>query len=138
MAWKKAPEWLVESFDGLVPDDDPRVERRKMFGYPCAFAKDNMFMGLHEDRLVLRLPDEAREEFREHYGAKIFEPFEGRVMREYSVVPRKLIEDPAELVPWIRRSVDYAASVVKRKSGKAAKSAKAAKSPKSPRGKKGG
>lgn len=117
MAWKKAPEWLVESFDGLVPDDDPRVERRKMFGYPCAFANDNMFMGLHEDRLVLRLPDEPREEFRERYGAAIFEPFEGRVMREYSVVPRELIEDPAELVPWIRRSVDYAASVVKKRKG---------------------
>jgi len=117
MAWKKAPDWLVESFDGLVPDDDPRVDRRKMFGYPCAFAKDNMFMGLHEDRLVLRLPDDAREEFRERYGAKIFEPFEGRVMREYSVVPRELIEDPAELVPWIRRSVDYASSVVKRGKG---------------------
>jgi TfoX/Sxy family transcriptional regulator of competence genes len=118
MAWKKSPDWLIESFDGLVPDDDPRVERRKMFGYPCAFASDNMFIGLHEDRLVLRLPEEARNEFRERYGATKFEPFEGREMKEYSVVPRKLIEDPAELVPWIRRSADYAASVPRKKKKK--------------------
>lgn len=117
MAWKKAPEWLVESFDRLVPDDDPRVERRKMFGYPCAFATGSMFMGLHEDRLVLRLADGPREEFRERYGAAVFEPFEGRVMREYSIVPRELLDDPAELVPWIRRSVDYAASVEPRGKG---------------------
>lgn len=114
MAWKRSPDWLVDAFDGLVPQDDSRVERRKMFGYPCAFANGNMFMGLHEDRLVLRLPEEAREELRSRHGATPFEPFEGRSMREYSVVPRELIENPAELAEWIQRSADYAASVVKR------------------------
>ena len=119
MAWKKAPEWLVEAFAELVPDD-PRVERRKMFGYPCAFARGHMFMGLHEERLVLRLPDEARERFRAETGAAPFEPFEGREMKQYSVVPEPLIgERRSELAPWIRRSLAYVSEELPEKKPKA-------------------
>ena len=111
MAWKPAPDELVETFGGLVPDDDPRVERRKMFGYPCAFASGNMFMGLHEDRMVLRLPDGPREELQEAWDAPTFEPWEGRTMREYVVVPRALLDRADELRRWIAVSAEYAASL---------------------------
>jgi len=107
MAWKKSPEWLVETFAELVPDH-PRVERRKMFGYPCAFAQGNMFMGLHEDRLVLRLGDAARDRFREETGAGRFAPMEGREMKQYSVVPEALVRERRdELDPWIECSLRY-------------------------------
>jgi len=36
MAWRKSPEPLIQLFDEALPDD-PLIERRKMFGYPCAF-----------------------------------------------------------------------------------------------------
>ena len=115
MAWRKSPEWLVEAFAELVPDD-PRVERRKMFGYPCAFARDNMFMGLHQESLLLRLPDGDRERFLAEYDSEIFQPFPGRVMREYVVVPHELVRKAAALRPWIKRSLEYAASLpVKKK-----------------------
>ena len=111
MDWKKSPEWLVEAFDEIVPDDDRRVERRKMFGYPCAFASDNMFIGLHQDHLVMRLPEGDRKRFLQEYETEIFQPFPGRIMREYVVVPHDLIRQPEALKPWIRRSLEYAASL---------------------------
>ena len=37
MAWEKAPRALVELFAESLPDD-PRIERRKMFGYPAIRA----------------------------------------------------------------------------------------------------
>lgn len=120
MAWRKSPEWLVEAFGGIVPDDDPRVERRKMFGYPCAFASDNMFIGLHQENMLMRLPEGDRERFLEQYKTEIFQPFPGRVMKEYVVVPHGLVRDPEALEPWIRRSLEYAASVkpkAKKKAG---------------------
>lgn len=123
MAWKKAPQWLVEAFAEL-PLDDPLVERRKMFGYPCAFANDNMFIGLHEDRLVLRLPEEDRERFLETYDSEIFQPFPGRLMREYVIVPHDLIQRREELAPWIERSMLYAASLPPKKKKKRTKKAK--------------
>jgi TfoX/Sxy family transcriptional regulator of competence genes len=120
MAWRKSPEWLVEAFGEIVPDDDPRVERRKMFGYPCAFASDNMFIGLHQENMLMRLPEGDRERFLEQYKTEIFQPFPGRIMKEYVVVPHELVRDPEALEPWIRRSLEYAASVkpkAKKKAG---------------------
>ena len=120
MAWRKSPEWLVEAFAEIVPDEDPRVEPRKMFGYPCAFANDNMFIGLHQENMLMRLPEGDRERFLEEYETEVFQPFPGRVMKEYVVVPHHLVRKPAELEPWIRRSLEYAASVkpkAKKKAG---------------------
>jgi TfoX/Sxy family transcriptional regulator of competence genes len=114
MKWRKSPEALVRKFDGIVPDD-PRVERRKMFGYPAAFVAGNLFMSLFQDSLVLRLSDADRESFLSLDGASAFEPMPGRPMREYVVAPAALINRPTSLAPWIRRSLDYARAVPPKK-----------------------
>ncbi|HXU46941.1 MAG TPA: TfoX/Sxy family protein [Thermoanaerobaculia bacterium] len=130
MKWTPAPDWLIAAFDPLVPDD-PRVERRKMFGYPCAFACDNMFIGLHRDNLVMRLGEADRERFLAEEKSEIFSPFPGRLMREYVVVPHALIRKrTATLEEWIGRSLEYAASLPARsKKAKAAAPKAAAKKP---------
>lgn len=127
MAWRKSPEWLVEAFGEIVPDDDPRVERRKMFGYPCAFASDNMFIGLHQENMLMRLPQGDRERFLQQHKTEIFQPFPGRVMKEYVVVPHDLVRQPKKLEPWIRRSLEYAASVKPKAKKKAGAKKNAAK-----------
>ncbi|HEY6460111.1 MAG TPA: TfoX/Sxy family protein, partial [Polyangiaceae bacterium] len=83
MKWTKSPEFLVQSFDHCLPMA-PGVERRSMFGYPCAFVNGHMFCGLHQDSLVVRLP-EARREAMVASGARIFEPMPGKPMEEYVV-----------------------------------------------------
>jgi hypothetical protein len=45
MVWQKSPAALIARFDELLPKD-PRVARRKMFGYPAAFVNGRMFAGL--------------------------------------------------------------------------------------------
>lgn len=90
MAWKKAPAELIARFDAVLPRDQ-RVERRTMFGYPCAFVNGNMFCGLHEDRLIVRLPEAGRCRLVEAGDASPFEPWPGRRMKEYVVVPRPLV-----------------------------------------------
>ena len=52
-AWKKVPAELARRFEAALPEAEG-VERRQMFGCPCAFVNGNMFAGLHEDRLILR------------------------------------------------------------------------------------
>jgi TfoX-like protein len=110
MKWRKSPEALVRKFDTLVPDD-PRVQRRQMFGYPAAFVAGNLFMSLFEDSLVLRLPDDDRAAFLRMKGASHFEPMPGRAMREYVVAPPGMVARPKSLAPWIRRSLDYGRSI---------------------------
>jgi len=69
-------------FDKSVPSS-VTVSRRKMFGYPAAFANGNLFIGLHQNDFIMRLSEEDRTRFRAEYGERIFEPMKGRPMREY-------------------------------------------------------
>ncbi len=110
MQWRKSPEALVRKFEAIVPDD-PRVERRKMFGYPAAFVAGNLFMSLFQDSLVLRLSENDRGAFQRIKDASAFEPMPGRPMREYVVAPPAMVARPKSLAPWIRRALDYARSV---------------------------
>lgn len=110
MAWTKAPQSLIELFDKSVPLDDA-VSRRKMFGYPAAFANGNLFIGLHQNDFIMRLSDKDRAQFNQEYGERIFEPMPGRRMREYVRLPEELIADARKRASWIKRSLTYARSV---------------------------
>jgi TfoX/Sxy family transcriptional regulator of competence genes len=121
MKMKKAPAALVELFAEVAPGAP--AEQRKMFGYPCSFLNGNLFMGLHGDRMILRLPEEQRNDLIRTNGAKAFEPMPGRPMREYIVVPKAILDDRKALTKWIERSRTFAASL-KIKPKKAKKAAK--------------
>ena len=108
--WKPAPTEAVTAFEAST-SNLPGAEPRKMFGYSCVFAKGNMFAGLHEAGMVLRLPDEQRAEFLRLKGAEQFEPMPGRVMREYVVVPKVLVKAPKELRTWVEKSLAYVSSL---------------------------
>ena len=114
MNWRKSSEAMIQKFSELVPSD-ARVERRKMFGYPAAFAGSNLFMSLFQESLILRLPDELRAGFVASTGASTFEPMPGRLMREYVVVPEGLLADPLTLRTWADRALEYAVSLPSKK-----------------------
>ena len=108
--WQRAPDSLVAAFDkAMLPF--PQAERRKMFGYPSAFANGNMFAGLFQDSMVLRLPDEDRAKFLKLKGAHPFEPMAGRPMREYVVVPDGVMKSSRQLNAWLGKSFEYARSL---------------------------
>jgi TfoX/Sxy family transcriptional regulator of competence genes len=104
--WSRSPQELVDWFDEHTAWllAEPGVERRKMFGYPACFANGHMFTGLHKDRWVIRLPDEARTALAEAGGTP-FEVMPGRPMREYLVLPATLASDPAAMRPWLERAL---------------------------------
>ena len=132
MKWRKSPETLVQKFSEIVPQD-PRVERRKMFGYPAAFVAGNLFMALHQEALILRLSDDDRESFLKIEGTSVFEPMPGRPMREYVVVPSRMVDRETSLAGWIRRSLDYATGIPSKNTARRKGSAK-----KRPAAKRGG
>jgi len=108
--WKPAPAEAVEAFE-TATSALTGAEPRKMFGYSCVFARGNMFAGLHEAGMVLRLPEEQRAEFLRLKGAEPFEPMPGRVMREYVVVPKVLLKAPEQLREWVKKSLSYVSSL---------------------------
>jgi TfoX/Sxy family transcriptional regulator of competence genes len=116
MTWRKAPEELVATFNAVVPG--PPAEARKMFGYPACFINGNMFMGLFQDKMIVRLPDDERAALAK-LGAKPFEPMPGRAIREYVTVPTALLGNRAQLAAWTAKALRYGASLApKSKTGK--------------------
>lgn len=108
--WRKSPPSLIALFDAVLPDD-PRVERRQMFGYPCAFVNGNMFTGLHQDDLIVRLAEADRTRARDALGAATFEPMAGRPMREYVSLPGDVLDDEAVVAEWVARAFDFAGAL---------------------------
>jgi TfoX/Sxy family transcriptional regulator of competence genes len=110
MAWTKSPQPLIDLFDKSVPSS-ASVSRRKMFGYPAAFANGNLFIGLHQNDFIMRLSEEDRARFSAQYGERMFEPMKGRPMREYVRLPEELLADARKRAPWIKRSLEHAEGV---------------------------
>jgi len=95
--WKKSDPALVERFLASLPVTQG-VQRKQMFGYPCAFINGNMFAGLHEQRLIVRLPAQAASR-----------PFEvmGKVMKEYAAIEDALDCPPAQFREWIAAALAH-------------------------------
>ena len=107
MKWRKPPSELVDLFLSLVPDN-PEVDVRTMFGTPCFFCHGNMFAGVHQEDLIVRLGDDERAALRALPGARRFEPMPGRPMREYTCVPEAMLGDRQALEAWLARALAYA------------------------------
>jgi len=110
MKWIRPSERMIEFFDAILPGSS-KVVRKKMFGCPVGFINGNMFMGLHSDGIILRLGEEERESFIRQYNAKIFEPMPRRKMREYIVVPEKLLTNVTTLKAWCEKSYEHASKL---------------------------
>ena len=68
MKWQKSPQELVDLFASVMPG--PPAMQRQMFGYPAGFVNGNMFMGLFQDQMILRLSEDGRQELIRKHGAK--------------------------------------------------------------------
>ena len=109
MNWRKAPEDVMQAFDAALPADEA-VVKRKMFGYPAAFVNGNMFAGVHQENVVVKLPPERRAAAMEA-GAAQFEPMPGRPMREYVVLPDSSLADGGDLSRWLDEAFRFVAAL---------------------------
>lgn len=106
--------FLAESLAGY------QATLRPMFGCPAWFAGQNMFAGVFGQWINLRLPPGPQQDqiMADFPGAKIFEPFPGRLMKQYVSLPGRLAMAGGPWPDWLRRSYQYAATLP---SGKKAK-----------------
>lgn len=116
---RPAPPELTARFAELFAAM-PGVEPKKMFGYLAGFTGGNMFAGIFQDSLILRLDEPDRLALVQKGGAP-FEPMPGRVMREYLVVPKAVLDSSKQLSQWLQKAQEYGASLPsKQKAAKAA------------------
>jgi len=104
--WEKAPQELVDLFYSVM-ERFPDAELRKMFGYPCAFYNGNMFVGLHERNMAVRLEKGELEKAFESGSGREFAPMKGRVMREYLALGEEVLADPEKVAVFVEKSMAY-------------------------------
>ncbi|MCU0964682.1 MAG: TfoX/Sxy family protein [Burkholderiaceae bacterium] len=95
--WKKVPAELAARFDAALPVVAD-VQRRTMFGCPAAFVNGNLFAGLHEDRLMVRLPAQAKA-----WPCVLM----GRTMKEYALFPDALEMADRDLAGWVAQAYAF-------------------------------
>lgn len=114
MPWEKPSPDLVIKLDDAVADAAQaagiQVELKPMFGCPAYFTNGNMFAGVWQSSLMLRLPEDGRAEATA-LGGGPFEPMPGRPMKEYVVLPPAVLDDADALSDWVRRGAEHAASL---------------------------
>ena len=103
--WRKPQSELVDRFHEAVAGIDG-VEVRRMFGFPAAFIGGNMTAGLHQETVMVRLPEAERQE-RIADGWSLFEPMPGRPMREYVALPPEVAADVDATRGWIERAAAH-------------------------------
>lgn len=110
MKWKKvSPELNRFLEENMVPF---AADRRPMFGASTFFVNGNMFAGIHEDTIILRLSEADRRQIISQYDeVKLFEPMPGRFMKEYVTLPESVYHQPDVFRKWLERSYRYAASL---------------------------
>jgi hypothetical protein len=77
-----------EIADELVAEN-PEVQLGQMMGMPCIKAGGKMIIGIWNEEMVFKLPDEAvREQALALEGVRLFDPSEkGRAFKEWVQVP---------------------------------------------------
>ena len=115
-AWRKPDEDLVRRLDETVAaiEFDLPVDYRPMFGCPAYFTGGNLFAGVWQETLMLRLSEDDRAAVTAAGGGP-FEPMPGRPMKEYVALPPSMVADPDAAAAWVRKAAAYAASLPPKK-----------------------
>lgn len=105
--WTKPPPALTERFARALPHD-PAIVRKPMFGCACAFVHGNMFCGLFQDRVLVRVGASEAARRIAAGAADPFTPLPGRTMKEYVLVPPPAAADDARLAAWLGEALAFA------------------------------
>jgi TfoX/Sxy family transcriptional regulator of competence genes len=117
MEWKKAPQELVDFIMDKMKGKN--CDYKKMFGYPAYFFNGNMFVGVHGDKLFLRLSEADTVEIKKEFpSVTAFEPMPGRAMKGYVVLPKSLYSDDQAFVEWLDKSIKYVSDLPPKKAKK--------------------
>jgi TfoX/Sxy family transcriptional regulator of competence genes len=90
------------------------LSEKKMFGGLAFLLHGNMSCGIHGDELIVRLDPETTDSALDEPGTRVFD-ITGRPMRGWLLVNATELKDETVLSKWTRQSLDYAASLPRKK-----------------------
>lgn len=114
MKWKKPAENLVAFLDERLSSIE--CEKRKMFGQYAYFLNGNMFTGVFQSDVFLRLsPEFKRELMDQDSRIQDFEPRKGQIMKEYILIPSETLSDEKGFSELLSSSIEYVSHLPQKK-----------------------
>jgi TfoX/Sxy family transcriptional regulator of competence genes len=108
--WKKVTPELNDFLERNMVSF--KADKSPMFGASTYFVNGNMFAGIHENTIILRLSEKDRQEIMKEFDeVRPFEQMAGRPMKEYVTLPEPVYNHPDVFQKWLRRSFEYASSL---------------------------
>ncbi len=90
--------------------DWPALQKKRMFGGLAYLLNGHMAFGLIGDALMVRCGPTCYAEWLGQEGVREFD-FTGRPMKGWVVVASERLESERELRDWMKRGLDFAASL---------------------------
>ena len=114
MKFRKPAEDFVAFLDERLEGVD--CDKRRMFGQYAYFLNGNMFTGVFESNIFLRLSPDFKSELMEK-DSKIqeFEPRKGRVMKEYIILPAAMLSQEKAFSNVLSSSLEYVSQLPPKK-----------------------
>ena len=114
MKWEKMSQESAQRLEAIVKPF--ACQKKPMFGHEVYWIDGNMFAGVFESSIWIRLSPPDQGEFLGKYkGAKQFEPMAGRPMKDYVVVPELVLDDKTAIGEWMKRAYDFTAAMPAKK-----------------------
>jgi TfoX/Sxy family transcriptional regulator of competence genes len=102
-------EQLAERIRGVL-GDDPGIGERKMFGGVAFLLDGNMFVGVTNDDLMVRVgPDAWTESLAQPHAREM--DFTGRSMKGYVFVAAEGTAEDDDLAAWVDRALAFVGSL---------------------------
>ena len=102
-------DFVLEQLGRVAP-----VTGKSMFGGVGIYAQGLFFALIAQDRLYFKVDDATRRDF-EQRGMEPFRPFGEDSAMGYYEVPADVVEDLAQLEPWMKNAINVAAGAKRRK-----------------------
>jgi TfoX/Sxy family transcriptional regulator of competence genes len=104
--------------------DRDGLSERKMFGGLCLMLHGNMFAGIIDDELMLRVGPENSEELLARPGARPMD-FTGKPMKGYLYVEASAFTSEAGLKDWLGQALSFVGTLPPKSGAKPTKSKRA-------------
>ena len=89
----------------------PDVTSRQMFGGVCYLHQGRMFAIIHDDSVVIKLPDGERRDAIENHAGREFSIGNGRTFGQWTEFPGIAVSNIAILEPLLNTGYRYAMSL---------------------------
>ena len=99
-------EKLADRVREIIAITHKNVEEKKMFSGLCFMVNDKMCVGIHEDRIMVRLDPAVFDEVIEKEGCEPMN-FTGKIMRGFVFVDEGVLKTKKQLEYWVKLGLDY-------------------------------